>query len=64
MMYLLLCVSHIELYIWHARRKVIHEAIYESPLSTLEFVRSFLDKLRLCTKEVKVISHAETTPVH
>jgi cell division protein FtsW (lipid II flippase) len=29
--------------IWTARRKAIHEGIFQSPLSTFFFVRSFLD---------------------
>jgi hypothetical protein len=32
--------------IWTARRKAIHEDIFQSPLSTHGFVTSFLDELK------------------
>jgi homogentisate 1,2-dioxygenase len=32
--------------IWTARRKAIHEVIFQSPLSTHGFVTSFLDELK------------------
>ena len=31
--------------IWRDRRKAIHEKIFQSPLSTLSFINSFLDDL-------------------
>jgi hypothetical protein len=31
--------------IWHARRKVIHENIFQSPLSTHFFVERYLEEL-------------------
>jgi ribonuclease HI len=34
--------------IWHARRKAIHEDIWQSPISTMMFVERFLSDLALC----------------
>jgi hypothetical protein len=31
--------------IWHARRKAIHEEIYQSPLSTKYFVDRYIEEL-------------------
>jgi hypothetical protein len=31
--------------IWHAKRKAIHEDIFESPLATMAFVNRFLEDL-------------------
>src|SRR3954465_8512644 len=33
--------------IWHARRKALHEQIYQSPLSVHSFVEVFLKDLRV-----------------
>lgn len=42
--------------IWHARRKAMHEDIYQNPLSTSGFVKSFLSELK--TVERVSRSHA------
>jgi ribonuclease HI len=34
--------------IWHARRKAIHEEVYQSPMATVSFVNRFLDDLVAC----------------
>jgi hypothetical protein len=34
--------------IWHARRKVIHEGVFQSPLSTHCFVDNFISNLGYC----------------
>ena len=39
--------------LWHARRKVIHEEIFQSPMATHNFVDSFLRDMGMC-KTVKV----------
>ena len=39
--------------IWYARRKAIHEDIYQSPLSTHNFVTSFVADLQLVQPKVK-----------
>jgi len=39
--------------IWYARRKAIHEDIYQSPLSTHNFVTSFTADLQLVQPKVK-----------
>jgi hypothetical protein len=31
--------------IWHAKRKAIHEEVYQSPMATVAFVDSFLTDL-------------------
>jgi hypothetical protein len=36
--------------IWHARRKAIHEDIYQSPQATHQFIESFLHDLSLSEK--------------
>jgi hypothetical protein len=35
--------------LWHARRKVIHEGVYQSPLSTHHFVERFIAGLQVIT---------------
>jgi hypothetical protein len=35
--------------IWHAKRKAIHEDIYQSPISTIMFVDRFIDDLEMGT---------------
>jgi hypothetical protein len=35
--------------LWHARRKVIHEGVYQSPLSTYHFVERFIAELQVIT---------------
>ena len=39
--------------IWYARRKAIHEDIYQSPLSTHNFITSFVANLQLVQLKVK-----------
>ena len=36
--------------LWHARRKIIHEGLYQPPLSTFHFVERFLQDLELVEK--------------
>jgi hypothetical protein len=39
--------------IWHARRKAIHEGIFQSPMSTHHFIESFLADLEQSWKSEK-----------
>jgi ribonuclease HI len=50
--------------IWHARRKAIHEQLYQSPLSTYCFVQRFVNDLQLSRqkKEVKPATEAHPAP--
>jgi ribonuclease HI len=57
--------------IWHARRKVFHENIFQSPLSTHSFVENFLNdlematpksKLSQCTTSREEVAHKWTAP--
>jgi hypothetical protein len=57
--------------IWHARRKVFHENIFQSPLSTHSFVENFLNdlematpksKLSQCTTRREEVAHKWTAP--
>jgi ribonuclease HI len=48
--------------LWHARRKVIHESIYQSPLSTHSFIEAFIKDLGESeTKKEKVSGGAQAT---
>jgi len=44
--------------IWTARRKAIHEEIFQSPLSTHGFINSYLEELKSIAKP------SSGTPVH
>ena len=46
--------------IWHARRKVIHEDIFQSPLSTHSFIERFIADLELATPQVEQKGRAQT----
>jgi hypothetical protein len=37
--------------IWHARRKLIHEEVYQSPLATYQFVQTYLSELKTSKAE-------------
>ena len=39
--------------IWHARRKVIHEDIFQSPTSNHSFIERFVADLKLATPQEK-----------
>jgi hypothetical protein len=39
--------------IWHARRKAIHEDVFQSPMATISFVNRFLADLEGCGRPVK-----------
>jgi hypothetical protein len=39
--------------IWHMRQKVIHEDIFQSPLSTHSFIEWFVTVLKLATPQEK-----------
>ncbi|KAM0866723.1 hypothetical protein ACQ4PT_042447 [Festuca glaucescens] len=39
--------------IWHARRKALHEDVFQSPLSTHSFIRRFIDELNVLVAPVK-----------
>jgi hypothetical protein len=39
--------------IWHARRKAIHEDVFQSPMATISFVNRFLADLEGCGKPVQ-----------
>lgn len=47
--------------IWAARRKVIHEDIYQTPYSTHCFINSYLDEIKILQKTVS--SRGPTHPV-
>ncbi|XP_051211644.2 uncharacterized protein [Lolium perenne] len=36
--------------IWHAKRKAVHEDIYQSPMATMGFVNNFLSDTALCER--------------
>jgi hypothetical protein len=40
--------------IWHARRKVTHEDLFQSPMSTVIFVEKFLSNLEACSVSSEV----------
>ena len=46
--------------IWRARRKVIHEEIYESPLSTNSFINFYLKQLKLVAKPCQPLVRTTT----
>ena len=46
--------------IWRARRKVIHEEIYESPLSTNSFINFYLKELKLVAKPCQPLVRTTT----
>jgi hypothetical protein len=39
--------------IWHARRKALHEQVYQSPLLIHHFVENFLADLKLASEQRK-----------
>ena len=43
--------------IWYARRKAIHEAIFQSPLSTHSFVERFISDLNLTKPKQRAAQH-------
>lgn len=48
--------------IWYAKRKAIHEEIYQSPLSTYSFIQSFVNDLE-SSKRMKKKNVVEQMPV-
>lgn len=48
--------------LWHAKRKVIHEGLFQPPLSTNLFVERFLGELHLTEKKQTVTSAAKPKP--
>jgi ribonuclease HI len=49
--------------IWHARRKALHEDIYQSPMSTFTFINRFIDDLNVLQTPVKQ-KEGGSRPVH
>jgi hypothetical protein len=39
--------------IWHAKRKAIHEDVFQIPMATIAFVNRFIEDLNGCTEPVK-----------
>jgi ribonuclease HI len=48
--------------IWHARRKALHEEIFQSPLSTLSFIDRFIGDLGLLSAPPKTKQRAVEAP--
>jgi hypothetical protein len=40
--------------IWHAKRKAMHEDIYQSPMATVGFVNNFLSDLAAMREEAQL----------
>jgi len=49
--------------IWYARRKAVHENIYQSPLSTHQFVSNFVANLELVKPQGRAWPEAHGSPV-
>jgi hypothetical protein len=49
--------------IWYARTKVVHEAIYQSPLSTHQFVSNFVANIELVKPQGRVTAETQGSPV-
>ena len=50
--------------IWHARRKAIHEEVFQSPMATNMFVNRFIDELEGCTVREKPSGEGRPDRVH
>lgn len=50
--------------IWHARRKVIHENLFQSPLSTHCFIKSFMEELGVVQSKMKNEVQAKQVGTH